>query len=190
VWISFSRHSPDWRVVEYFHSPSHQTIGKKSTKGKWEVGKILARLASGFVFWLANREFYSHLASWRVVIRTPDVIIKHVCHVQVPEQATLFVKQNGLAVLQRLTEQFNTADTFIAVAMVLGNLALHPTTHQEIVSKGEECLSSFVCYITRGQWSSYITRGQWSSYITRGQWSSYMSWTTVHAKYTSKRRKS
>jgi hypothetical protein len=26
---------------------------------------------SGFVFLLANPEFYSHLASWRVVIRTP-----------------------------------------------------------------------------------------------------------------------
>jgi hypothetical protein len=35
-------------------------------------GKTLARLASGFVFLLANPEF-SHLASWRVVIRTPLV---------------------------------------------------------------------------------------------------------------------
>jgi hypothetical protein len=35
--------------------------------------KILARLASGFVFLLANSKFYSHLASWLVVIRTPDV---------------------------------------------------------------------------------------------------------------------
>jgi hypothetical protein len=34
--------------------------------------KTLARLASGFVFLLANSEFYSHLANWRVVIRTPD----------------------------------------------------------------------------------------------------------------------
>jgi hypothetical protein len=33
--------------------------------------KKIARLASGFVFLLANPEFYSHLASWRVVIRTP-----------------------------------------------------------------------------------------------------------------------
>jgi hypothetical protein len=33
--------------------------------------KNIARLASGFVFLLANPEFYSHLASWRVVIRTP-----------------------------------------------------------------------------------------------------------------------
>jgi hypothetical protein len=30
----------------------------------------LARLASGFLFLLAKPEFYSHLASWRVVIRT------------------------------------------------------------------------------------------------------------------------
>jgi hypothetical protein len=34
-------------------------------------GKKIARLTSGFVFLLANPEFYSHLASWRVVIRTP-----------------------------------------------------------------------------------------------------------------------
>jgi hypothetical protein len=33
--------------------------------------KILARLASGFVFLLAKPEFYSHLASWRVVFWTP-----------------------------------------------------------------------------------------------------------------------
>jgi hypothetical protein len=30
------------------------------------------RLASGFVFLLTNPEFYLHLTSWRVVIRTPD----------------------------------------------------------------------------------------------------------------------
>jgi hypothetical protein len=35
--------------------------------------KTLARLASVFVFLLANHKFYSHLASWRVVICTPDV---------------------------------------------------------------------------------------------------------------------
>jgi hypothetical protein len=36
----------------------------------WE--KTFARLASGFVFLLANPKFYSHLASWQVVIRTPE----------------------------------------------------------------------------------------------------------------------
>jgi hypothetical protein len=36
-----------------------------------EMGKKqLARLASGFVLLLDNPEFYSHLASWRVVIYT------------------------------------------------------------------------------------------------------------------------
>jgi hypothetical protein len=30
-----------------------------------------ASLASGFLFLLAKPEFHSHLASWRVVIRTP-----------------------------------------------------------------------------------------------------------------------
>jgi hypothetical protein len=33
-------------------------------------------MASGFVFLLANPEFCSHLASWRVVIRTPVVTFK------------------------------------------------------------------------------------------------------------------
>jgi hypothetical protein len=33
----------------------------------------IARLTTGFVFLLAKPKFYSHLASWRVVIRTPDV---------------------------------------------------------------------------------------------------------------------
>jgi hypothetical protein len=33
--------------------------------------KTLARLANGFAFLLAKPEFYSHLASWRVVIGTP-----------------------------------------------------------------------------------------------------------------------
>jgi hypothetical protein len=33
--------------------------------------KKLASMASWFVNLLANLEFYSHLASWRVVIRTP-----------------------------------------------------------------------------------------------------------------------
>jgi hypothetical protein len=43
-------------------------------KGKGE-GKNLARLASEFVFLLANPEFYSRLVSWRVVIRTPVILI-------------------------------------------------------------------------------------------------------------------
>jgi hypothetical protein len=39
-------------------------------------GKKIARLASGFVFLLAIPEFYSHLASWRVVIRTPGYCVQ------------------------------------------------------------------------------------------------------------------
>jgi hypothetical protein len=48
-----------------------KNIERVSERGK----KTLTRLASGFVFLLANPEFYSHLASWRVVIRTPDYIM-------------------------------------------------------------------------------------------------------------------
>jgi hypothetical protein len=47
-------------------------IYKGSERGK----KTLASLASGFIFLLANPEFYSHLASWRMVIRTPAFPIK------------------------------------------------------------------------------------------------------------------
>jgi hypothetical protein len=36
-----------------------------------EKEKNLSRLASGFVFLLANPEVFLHLASWRVVIHTP-----------------------------------------------------------------------------------------------------------------------
>jgi hypothetical protein len=36
-----------------------------------EEKQPLSRLMSGFVFLLAKPEFYSHLASWRMVIRTP-----------------------------------------------------------------------------------------------------------------------
>jgi hypothetical protein len=43
----------------------------KYREGKREGKEPLARLASGFVFLFANSEFYSNLASWRVVIRTP-----------------------------------------------------------------------------------------------------------------------
>jgi hypothetical protein len=70
VGISFSRHSPIWRVGQYFHSPSQKTAGQNIGRVS-ERGKKLARLASGFVFLLAKHKVYSHLASWRVVIRTP-----------------------------------------------------------------------------------------------------------------------
>jgi hypothetical protein len=60
----FSRHSSNWH--QYFHLPSLKTTGHKHRKSERE--KTLARLASWFVFLLANPEFHSHLASWRVVI--------------------------------------------------------------------------------------------------------------------------
>jgi hypothetical protein len=49
-------------------------VEKKMAKNIESVSggkKTLARLASGFVFLLAHSKFYSHLASWRVVIGTP-----------------------------------------------------------------------------------------------------------------------
>jgi hypothetical protein len=70
VWISFSRHSPNWRAVKDFHSLSQKTTGPIYRNCQWGE-KFLARLANGFVFLLAKSEFYLHLASWRVFIRTP-----------------------------------------------------------------------------------------------------------------------
>jgi hypothetical protein len=49
-----------------------------SERGK----KSLTRLGNGFVFLLAKPEFYSHLASWRVVIHTPGLFI---CFIQAGE---------------------------------------------------------------------------------------------------------
>jgi hypothetical protein len=50
----FSRHSPNWRVVQYLHSPSQKTTGQKRRKGQEEEKKNLARPASGFEYLLAN----------------------------------------------------------------------------------------------------------------------------------------
>jgi hypothetical protein len=36
VRIRFSRHSPNWWVVQYFYSPSQKTSGQKYRKGQWE----------------------------------------------------------------------------------------------------------------------------------------------------------
>jgi hypothetical protein len=57
--------------LKCFHSPKTENNWPKNIERVSEKGKTLARLASGFVFLLANHEFYSHLARWRVVIPTP-----------------------------------------------------------------------------------------------------------------------
>jgi hypothetical protein len=59
----FSRHSPNWRVVQYFHSPSPKTTGQKYRMGQWDGKKPSPNWRMGFVFLLANPEFYLHLAS-------------------------------------------------------------------------------------------------------------------------------
>jgi hypothetical protein len=77
VWISFSRNSPNWRVAKNFHSPSQKTTGPIHRNCQREEKKLFARLASGSVFLLAYPEFYSHLASWQVVNRTPALLQGH-----------------------------------------------------------------------------------------------------------------
>jgi hypothetical protein len=59
-----SSYSQNWRVVWNFHSPKSENNWSKTQKGFVKGKKTLARLVSGFVFLLANPEFYSHLASW------------------------------------------------------------------------------------------------------------------------------
>jgi hypothetical protein len=74
VWISFSRHSPNWRVVQYFHSPSQKTTSQKYRKGQWEGKKPSPDRRVGLYFYSPILKFYSHSASCRVVIRTPDYL--------------------------------------------------------------------------------------------------------------------
>jgi hypothetical protein len=46
VWVSLSRHSPNWQVVQYLHSPSRKITDQKYREGKrgkkpspdWRVG--------------------------------------------------------------------------------------------------------------------------------------------------------
>jgi hypothetical protein len=56
-----------------------KTLVSLASSGK----KILFMLANGLVFLLANPEFYSHLASWRVVIHTAVRVSKRVAGVRV-----------------------------------------------------------------------------------------------------------
>jgi hypothetical protein len=51
-----------------------QLAGGKKTH--WEEEKTLASLASKWKKLLANFKFHSHLASWRVVISTPEFTVK------------------------------------------------------------------------------------------------------------------
>jgi hypothetical protein len=39
VWMSFSRHSPTWRVVQFFHSPSQKTTGQNYSKDQFRGEK-------------------------------------------------------------------------------------------------------------------------------------------------------
>jgi hypothetical protein len=61
------RQSPVWqvRVVRNFHSPNQTTSRDQRRKNQW------VRRVSRFLFSLAKPEFYSHLASWRVLNHTP-----------------------------------------------------------------------------------------------------------------------
>jgi hypothetical protein len=58
-----------WNFMKFgFDRELAKNIERVSEREK----KTLARLLSGFEFLLAKPDFYSHLASWRVVILTPD----------------------------------------------------------------------------------------------------------------------
>jgi hypothetical protein len=65
VWIRVWKHSPDWRVVKNFHSPGQRTTDSIYRNCQWEGNSFTHQLP----------EFYSHLAIWRVVNRTPDIIM-------------------------------------------------------------------------------------------------------------------
>jgi hypothetical protein len=40
VWISFSKHSPNWRVVPSYYSPSQETTGPKYRKDQWDWVRV------------------------------------------------------------------------------------------------------------------------------------------------------
>jgi hypothetical protein len=75
MWISFSRHLPKWLVVKRIFTRQVKKQLAQFIEIISEREKKLAMLTSGFVYLLANPEFYSHLASWQVVIRTPALFI-------------------------------------------------------------------------------------------------------------------
>jgi hypothetical protein len=61
VGFRFSRHSPEWRVTQNFYSPNQRKTRQNYVFAEhlYSVHKLLA-----------NSKIHSHLASWRVVIRT------------------------------------------------------------------------------------------------------------------------
>jgi hypothetical protein len=73
--------------------------------------KILATLANEFVFVLANTEFYSHLASWRVVIRNPAITTES----KIPNRAEicnmLAIKDKEIAYKRILTDFAGITDS-------------------------------------------------------------------------------
>jgi hypothetical protein len=67
VWISFSKHSPNWQVVKHFHSPSQKTTGQKYRKGQWEGQKNPRQNGEWVCIFTRHRILNS--ASGRAVIR-------------------------------------------------------------------------------------------------------------------------
>jgi hypothetical protein len=65
------------RGVENFYSPNQKTTRDWAKNNSLRENKTLV---SGFLFLLAKPEFYSHLAGWRVVIRTPAVHFLTMAH--------------------------------------------------------------------------------------------------------------
>jgi hypothetical protein len=63
----------DWPNIEIVSERGEKTPRQQIVSERGE--KTLAMLASGFVFLLANPEFYSQLVSWRVVIHVPLVSV-------------------------------------------------------------------------------------------------------------------
>jgi hypothetical protein len=57
VWITFVRHSPNWQVVQYIHSPSQKSSGQN-------IERVSESVKTPSPDLLPNPEFYSHLASW------------------------------------------------------------------------------------------------------------------------------
>jgi hypothetical protein len=64
-----TRQSGEWLSI--FTCQVRKQLAKNIERVCERDKKNPTRVASGFVFLLAKPEFYSHLASWRVLISTP-----------------------------------------------------------------------------------------------------------------------
>jgi hypothetical protein len=86
-----------------------KTLASLASCSIFSLTKSENGLASGFVFLLANPEFYLHLASWRVVTRTPVIeycshYISTICFLYSGVQSLVRVATYEADIIERLAQ--------------------------------------------------------------------------------------